>query len=97
MSTKKRPYTAAWCECGAPALNPYGAGRMNGPLANGCERCLRAETIGDGWLKPCGVPVEQFSRDFPRSTIVQIDRACTRWLHRRGLSAAVGHTYIERP
>jgi hypothetical protein len=61
-------------------------------LRGGCSRCraIEAEPRIHGAAVTCG----RTPQDIPARHLAQINRACTRWLRRRGLIATVSHTEI---
>ena len=86
--TQERP-TIGLCDCDNPAPLPKQRhGRGAGDAR--CSRCreLERNPVMD---ERCG-----YSQiwDIPRSTLIQIRRACDAWLRSRGLSTETGHSYV---
>lgn len=83
QSWKSQPAPeTALCDC----LNPAPASAV--PR---CARCREMER-NPVMQERCG-----FSRiwDIPRSTLIEVRRACDAWLRSRGLNTETGHSYLS--
>ena len=77
-----------FCWCGRPSVR-------KGTRHDQCERCRSLESRGD-LPHRCGFSSDSV-QDIPRSSLIQIRRACDAFLRRRGVDHITGHSYVESP
>ena len=99
MKAGKKKYARrvpSLCYCGRPAVAAGKKLTGGGSVSQtGCERCLSIEADFYGVEnKRAGVKPPASRRR--GQSYLDVARACDRWLRGRGLSSAVGHTYIDR-
>lgn len=98
MKAGKKKYAtrvSSLCLCGRPAVAAGKKLTGGGSVTQtGCERCRRIEAdLYGAENKRTGVKPPALRRR--GQSYRDVARACERWLRQRGLSSAVGHSYID--